>query len=76
MFAARRLNSVNLRKEFFGMTLAEIEAAVHKHHGTIEFTMIAEAAEWRTSVATRQQGRAPATEARPVASTPYVAAAV
>jgi hypothetical protein len=58
MFAARRLNTVNLRKEFFGVTLAEIEEAVHRHHGTIEFTKIAEASEWRASVATREQGSA------------------
>ncbi len=75
MFAARRLNAVNLRKEFFAVGLAEIEAAVHRHHGTIEFTKLAEATEWRTSVATREQQKARPVESASVVSAPPLAVA-
>ena len=53
MFHVRRVNSVNLRKEFFHVTLDEIETAVHGLHGSIEFTKLADAAEYRTSLANR-----------------------
>jgi hypothetical protein len=47
-FKAHRLNQVNLRKEFFRVTLDEIEAFVKTHTGAeITFTKAAEAREWR-----------------------------
>lgn len=52
-FAERRMNLVNERKEFFNVTLAEIERAVTELHGEVELTMAAEAAEYRQSVAIR-----------------------
>lgn len=40
----RRVNKINLRKEFFNVTLDEIEQLVYKYHPTAEFnrTMLAE----------------------------------
>jgi hypothetical protein len=53
IFTARRVNTVNLRKEFFAVSLEEIEAAVHRLHGHFEFTKLAEATEYRASQAAR-----------------------
>jgi hypothetical protein len=53
-FNDRRLNAVNNRKEFFNVTLNEIEKAVHELHGHIEFTKVAEAKEYRESVAMKE----------------------
>jgi DNA repair exonuclease SbcCD ATPase subunit len=51
-FAPRRLNKVNERKEFFNVDLREIEAAVKaRAPGEFKLTLIAEAKEWRQSVA-------------------------
>ncbi len=55
-FSHRRRNGVNHRKEFFDVSLEEIEAAVEKHHGTIEFTRLAEAREFRETIALRARG--------------------
>jgi hypothetical protein len=54
-FADRRTNLVNERKEFFNVTLEEIAAAVAELHGEIELIKVAEAAEYRQSVALRRQ---------------------
>lgn len=53
-FDDRRLNMVNFRKEFFNVALEEIEAAVKEMHGIFEFTMLAEAKQYRESVAIRE----------------------
>lgn len=51
-FADRRVNRVNLRKEYFRVTLSEIQAAVKKHHtGVVSMVLDAEAEEWRKTVA-------------------------
>jgi hypothetical protein len=50
-FNHRRVNRVNERKEFFKVTLEEIADMVRQHHGTIEFTHMAEAKEYRQSLA-------------------------
>lgn len=50
-FAARRVNQINLKKEFFNVTLEEIQDFVHRHHGDIEFTLAAEAADYRKTIA-------------------------
>jgi len=51
VFHARRVNQVNYKKEFFRVSLAEIASAVREHHAEIEFTLAAEAAEYRKTVA-------------------------
>jgi hypothetical protein len=50
-FHHRRLNRVNERKEFFHVSLDDISQVVAEHHGTIEFTMAAEAEEYRKTLA-------------------------
>lgn len=47
LFADRRVNKINPRKEFFHVTLDEIETAVAKHHGEFKLTKLAEAEEYR-----------------------------
>jgi hypothetical protein len=46
-----RINRVNERKEFFNVTIDEITKVVRQHHGEIEITQLAEAKEYRQSVA-------------------------
>jgi hypothetical protein len=46
-FAHRRVNRVNLRKEFFRVTLDEIFASVEKLHGTVTFVTMPAAEEFR-----------------------------
>lgn len=49
-----RVNLVNERKEFFAVTLAEIEQAVRAcHMGAVEFTKLAVAEQWRRSTLLR-----------------------
>ncbi|HHD2744456.1 TPA: GIY-YIG nuclease family protein, partial [Clostridium perfringens] len=49
-FASKRLNKVNLRKEFFNVKLSDIEEIVNrKMNTTIKFTKLAEALEYRQS---------------------------
>jgi hypothetical protein len=50
-FHNRRVNRVNLRREFFRVSVEEIAEAVRQHHGEIEFTLAAEAVEYRKSLA-------------------------
>lgn len=52
-FASQRLNLVNQRKEFFNVSLEEIENAVHENGASIEFTKLAEARDFRESQAAR-----------------------
>ena len=55
-FNHRRVNLVNERKEFFNVTLAEIERVVkEKHNKTVEFTKLAEAEEYRKTLALRKK---------------------
>ncbi|MCE9672029.1 DUF4041 domain-containing protein [Myxococcus stipitatus] len=56
-FASKRVNRVNERKEFFRVTLDEIARAVRQHHGDFELTRIAEAAEYRKSLAMEEEER-------------------
>lgn len=51
---ARRLNKINRRKEFFHVTLEEIEQVVRQHHGEFRLTRHAEAVEYRKSLAITQ----------------------
>ena len=54
-FNDKRLNKVNLRREFFKTTLDEIKKIVEKHHGKIQFTRLAEAEEYRKSLALERE---------------------
>lgn len=54
-FAERRLNLVNLRKEFFHVTLDEIQNEVHKISSDAEFTITAEAEQFRQSQTIRHE---------------------
>jgi hypothetical protein len=55
-FAARRVNMMNLRKEFFRVTLDEIREAVGQYHGVVSFVLAAEAEEWRKTQAKLEAG--------------------
>ena len=48
-FRSQRVNRVNLRKEFFRVSVGEIAAAVRQHHGEIEYIAEPEALEYRES---------------------------
>ncbi|MCC7537536.1 MAG: DUF4041 domain-containing protein [Deltaproteobacteria bacterium] len=50
-FASRRVNGVNLRKEYFRVTLDEVRVEVEKLHGLVTFTLSAEAEEYRKTLA-------------------------
>lgn len=65
-FKSRQVNLVNDRKEFFYATLSEIERAVRALHGDIQFTIAADAKEYRESTAIRNERKA--TEQRPTTS--------
>ena len=54
-FESRRVNMRNSRKEFFNVTLEEIADVVKKYNANIEFTQIAEARDYRETVALRAQ---------------------
>lgn len=53
-FEARRVNLVNMRKEFFAVPLAEIAKIAQGHDGSVEFTLAAEAEQYRKTVAMRE----------------------
>lgn len=55
-FGQRRVNLVNERKEFFSISLKDIELKVKELHGDIEFTRLAEAREYHETMAIRNQG--------------------
>ena len=50
---SRRLNLVNMRKEFFTVSLSEVENAA-QDQGSVEFTLAAEAEEYRKTLALRK----------------------
>ena len=58
----RRMNLVNPRKEFFQIGLHEIEAFARKNGVTIEFTRLAEAREYRETIATRAASQKPSAD--------------
>lgn len=61
-FADRAVNKVNSRKEFFRVSLAEIEEVVRTHHNkVVEFTKLAKAEDYRLSLA-KEKAMAAATE--------------
>ena len=55
IFHGQRLNMINTRKEYFQVSLKDIEDAVKGHtDGEIEFTKIAEAKEYRETIVLRK----------------------
>ncbi|TAJ10302.1 DUF4041 domain-containing protein [Marinilabiliaceae bacterium JC017] len=58
-FSKNRLNHVNLRREYFDISLDEIEKVVIENHGEIEFIKEAEAKEYRESLMIKKQLEAP-----------------
>lgn len=54
-FHDRRVNLVNLRKEYFAVTLEEIQAAVAELHGLVTFRLHPEAEQYRETLAIRQK---------------------
>ena len=50
-FKDKQINKINTRKEFFRCSLEEIAQAVQQYHGNVQFTMFAEAKEYRQSLA-------------------------
>jgi len=57
-FADRRINRVNLRREYFRVSLDEIHAAIAKHHGRVTFVTVPEAEEYRKTVAMEAESTA------------------
>lgn len=51
LFTSRRINRVNERKEFFFVTMDELAAAVEQHDARIALTRVADAAEFRKTLA-------------------------
>ena len=54
VFDKNRVNRINPRKEFFKISLESIADEVKKYKGDIEFTMLAEAKEYRQSISMEQ----------------------
>ena len=54
-FASRRVNLVNLRREFFKVSLDEIRAAVAECFGHVTFVTVPQAAEYRQTLALFKQ---------------------
>jgi hypothetical protein len=49
-FHFKRLNKINLRREFFRVTLDEIRQIVVQHHGEVEYVIDPQAIEYRQSI--------------------------
>lgn len=58
------MNLVNMRKEFFHVGLDELEEFAAKRKLKIAFTRLAEAREYRETLALREKQALPAAEAR------------
>lgn len=54
-FEDRRINLVNERKEFFGVTIDEIAAVVRRHHADMSITLLAEAEQYYKTLALRRE---------------------
>ena len=55
VFDSKKLNMVNNRKEFFNISIEEIEAELEKHKDlTIDFTKVPEAQEYRETLKIRE----------------------
>ncbi|HEX2878568.1 MAG TPA: DUF4041 domain-containing protein, partial [Polyangiaceae bacterium] len=54
-FHYKRINLINLRKEFFEVEIDEVAAVVRKLHGEITMTRLAEAKEYRLTLTKREE---------------------
>ena len=59
-FADRRVNLVNMRKEYFRVTMDEVRQAVEKYFGQITILIEPPATEYRESLAIRSARPTPA----------------
>ena len=71
-FEERRINLVNERKEFFGVSIHDIAQAVRTSHGEIQVTLAAEARDYRKTVALRAAKQPSIPEGRRVADPPLL----
>lgn len=55
IFEKSRVNMMNNRKEFFNVSLEDIEQKVHENGALIEFTKLAEAKDYRESIAIKNK---------------------
>ena len=62
-FRERQINKVNERKEFFRVSLNEIESVVKKNHNaTVQFSLIAKATQYRETLRIEQGVKTPSKE--------------
>lgn len=61
-FEQKKVNLINPRKEFFNVTLEEIEHIVHENDATIEFIKLAEARDYRESLAIKSHNQSKPTQ--------------
>lgn len=66
LFDEKRVNMVNNKKEFFNVDLQEIETAVQKLHGEFEFTKLAEAKQYRETLAIRGKVNVESTDTKQI----------
>jgi len=71
-FEGRRINLVNERKEFFGVSIHDIAQAVRKSRGEIQVTLAAEARDYRKTIAMRAANPPPIPGGRRVADPPLL----
>ena len=71
-FEERRINLVNERKEFFGVSIQDIAQAVRKCHGEIQVTLAAEARDYRKTIAMRAADQKPIPGGRRVTDPPLL----
>ena len=69
-FEGRRINLVNERKEFFGVSIKDIAQAVKKCHGEIQITLAAEARDYRKTVSMRAANQQPLPGGRRITDPP------
>ena len=60
----RRVNKVNHRKEFFRVSLRELQDIARENDARIEFTLLAQAREYRETLAIEAEGSVDSTESR------------
>lgn len=69
-FASRRLNLVNQRKEYFQVRLADIEEFARQRKVPVVITRLAEAREYRETLAIRNKAESPVAPTAPVVQFP------
>jgi hypothetical protein len=65
-FESRRVNMVNMRREFFNVSLDEVREAVKKHFRDVTFVSVPEAEEYRKTLAMREERTRPQETGRSV----------